>query len=206
LGKADIEAFLTHLAVARDVSASTQNQAFSAILFLYRSVLEMEMPTIAAGRAREKPRLPVVLSRPEVVAILDRVRPEPATLMAKLLYGTGMRLMECCRLRVKDVDFDRGQILVRQGKGGKDRSVPLPGACVSGLRKRIEVSRRQLQRDLETGTGGVPLPSAFAQKNPQAALSLSWWWVFASDSLSRLSRRCSPRRIRSTASVASFVT
>ncbi|MEZ5942097.1 MAG: integron integrase, partial [Planctomycetaceae bacterium] len=185
LGKADIEEFLTHLAVARDVSASTQNQAFSAILFLYRNVLEMEMPAIAAGRAREKPRLPVVLSRPEVIAILDRVRPEPANLMARLLYGTGMRLMECCRLRVKDVDFDRGQIFVRQGKGGQDRSVPLPGACVAGLRERIEISQTQLRHDLETGTGGVPLPNAFGQKSPQAAFSLSWWWVFASDSLSR---------------------
>ena len=125
MGKAEIEQYLTHLAIERNVAASTQNQALSAILFLYGKVLDVELPPIDAARVSKDQRLPVVLSQSEVLDLLALVQLEPYQLMTRLMYGTGMRLMECCRLRVKDVDFERRQILIRQGKGGKDRAVPL---------------------------------------------------------------------------------
>ena len=185
LGKAEIEEYLTFLAVDEHVSPSTQNQAFSAILFLYQKVLEIELPVIAAGRAKRRERLPVVLSRSEVQRVLNGITLAPYALMAKLLYGTGMRLLECCRLRVKDVDFERSQLLVRDGKGGKDRSVPLPEMCVAGLRARIETAREQVEADRAAGLNGVALPKALDRKYPEAALSLGWQFVFGSSRLCR---------------------
>lgn len=137
LGAADVEKFLTHLAVERKVAASTQNQAKSALLFLYREVLEIELPWLDnVERAKAPKRLPVVLTRPEVQAVLSRLQ-GIHWLIASLLYGTGMRLMECMRLRVKDVDFSRKEILVRDGKGFKDRVTMLPAALANPLREHL---------------------------------------------------------------------
>lgn len=185
LGKAEVEQYLSFLAVDERVSASTQNQAFSAILFLYKRVLEKDLPEIAACRAQERKRFPVVLSQDEAERVLESISLEPYGLMAKLLYGSGMRLIECCRLRVKDVDFGQSQIIVRAGKGDKDRTVPLPEACIDGLRKRIDMAREQLEFDREHGLHGVALPRALNRKYPQASLSLGWQFVFGSSRLCR---------------------
>jgi integron integrase len=189
LGAAEVESFLTHLAVERHVSASTQNQALGALLFLYRDVLRLELSGLDAVRARRSHRLPVVLSRDEVAQLLDSIdrleTEEPYGLMARLMYGAGLRLMECCRLRVKDVDLVRLQITVREGKGDKDRVVMLPRSLqvplAEQLRRRTELHRRDLQR----GLGRVALPDAFDVKDPGAATSLGWQFVFASRQLSR---------------------
>lgn len=178
LGAAEVEGFLTYLAVERHVSASTQNQALGALLFLYRDVLHLELSGLDAVRARRTQRLPVVLSREEVALVLDAIErlptEEPYGLMARLMYGAGLRLMECCRLRVKDVDFTRLQLVVRQGKGDKDRIVMLP----LGVRERLaeQVRQRQVlhQRDLARGLGRVALPDALAVKYPAAPTSLEW--------------------------------
>jgi integron integrase len=185
MGKADIEEYLTYLAVKQNVAPATQNQAFSALLYFWGHVLERKLPEINAGRAEPKRRIPVVLSRLEVSQLLPLVTPEPYRLMCQLMYGTGMRLMECCCLRVKDLDFERCQIVVRQGKGGKDRAVPLPVQAVAGLQHRVRVAGRQVQRDIEEGFAGVPLPKAFSRKSAMASVSLAWQWVFGSDQLSR---------------------
>lgn len=155
LGAADVEAFLTHLAVAGRVAAATQNQAKSAILFLYREVLEAELPWLDGVESAKAPRrLPVVLTRDEVGALLARL---PCTygLICRLLYGTGMRLMEGLRLRVKDVDFACGEILVRDGKGFKDRVTMLPASVVEDLRAHLERVRALHDRDLAAGHGEV---------------------------------------------------
>lgn len=127
----------------------------------------------------------MVLSQDEVRRLFPVVTPEPYLLMCQQMYGTGMRLMECCSLRVKDVDFDRGQIVVRHGKGGKDRAVPLPVQAVAALRVRVEVARQQMQRDIGEGLAGVPLPKAFRRKNSLASVNLAWQWMFGSEQLSR---------------------
>ncbi|HEY7314883.1 MAG TPA: integron integrase [Gemmataceae bacterium] len=198
LGAAEVEGFLTYLAVERHVSASTQNQALGALLFLYRDVLRLELSGLDAVRARRTQRLPVVLSREEVALVLDAIdrlpTEEPYGLMTRLMYGAGLRLMECCRLRVKDVDFVRLQIVVRQGKGDKDRIVMLP----LGVRERLaeQVRQRQLlhQRDLARGLGRVALPDALAVKYPSAPTLLEWQFLFASRQLSRDPRSGEPRR------------
>lgn len=198
LGAAEVERFLTHLAVERHVSASTQNQALGALLFLYRNVLGLELTELDAVRARRSRRLPVVLSREEVGLLLEAIdrlpTEEPYGLMARLMYGAGLRLMECCRLRVKDVDFSRRQLVVRQGKGDKDRVVMLP----LGVRERLveQIRQRQVlhQRDLARGLGRVALPDALAVKYPAAPTSLEWQFVFASRQLSRDPRSGELRR------------
>jgi integrase len=133
MGAAEVEAFLTDLAIRGRVAASTQNQALAGLLFLYRNVLEIELPRLDAVRAKRPGRIPVVLSVDEVRSILDRMD-GVYRLIAELMYGAGLRLLECCRLRVKDLDFDRGQIVVREGKGDKDRAVPLPRSRAEPLR------------------------------------------------------------------------
>ena len=138
IGGPEVERYLTYLAVERQVAASTQNQALAALLFLYQQVLHKDLPLINAVRAKRPERLPVVLSPAEVRQLLQRLPCDPVRLMAQLLYGTGMRLLECCRLRVKDIDFDRGQIVVREGKGDKDRAVPLPQKLAPRLQEQIE--------------------------------------------------------------------
>lgn len=178
LGGPEVEAFLTRLAVERRVAASTQNQALSALLFLYREVLGIQLPWMeAVVRAKRPRRLPSVLSVAEVRRLLAMLEGR-AWLMASLLYGTGMRLMECLRLRVKDVDFARGEILVRDGKGGKDRRTVLPRTLEEPLRREIERARVLHARDLAEGFGATVLPHALARKYPGAARDFGWQFVF----------------------------
>lgn len=176
--------YLTHLTVRQTVSASTQNQALSALLFLSREVLGLELDGIAAGvRARPGQHLPVVLSIPETVALLGAME-GTSRLMAELIYGGGLRVSECCQLRVKDLDFDQGLIVVRSGKGDKDRSTLLPNAARERLREQIHCAERVHREDRTAGIAGVWLPDALQRKYPQAGLELGWFWVFPSQTLS----------------------
>ncbi|MBI1337584.1 MAG: tyrosine-type recombinase/integrase [Phycisphaera sp.] len=214
LGEAGVEAFLTYLAVGRKVAGSTQNQALNALVFLYKQVLGIELGAFSAQRAKKPQRLPTVLSTAEVTRLLtamDRRAVNPwvrrvHSLMVRLMYGTGMRVREVCRLRVKDVDVERGQIVVRSGKGAKDRVVMLPTACERDLLKHLKWRERLHEADVDpqpsvkaragviprpeavgfaggvgiAGGGFVPLPYAQAMKQPSAVRSLSWQYVFAS--------------------------
>jgi integron integrase len=180
MGALEIERFLTHLAVQGKVSPSTQNQALSALLFLYRQVLDVELPWLdGIERAKKPTRLPVVLTVAETTALLGELV-GVHWLMGSLLYGTGMRLMECVRLRVKDVDFARREILVRQGKGHKDRHTMLPRALIDALQAQLCEARRIHDRDLATGFGQVWMPDALARKYPAAAGEWGWQYVFPS--------------------------
>lgn len=184
MGAVEVEAFLTHLAVEGNVSASTQNQALSALLFLYREVLGVELPWLDnVVRAKKPQRLPSVLSRAEVAQVLERMDGVYG-LMARLLYGTGMRLMECCRLRVKDIDFGQHEILIRDGKGGKDRVTMLPDTLVQTLQAYLAKRRLLYQDDLGKGMAEVFLPDALARKYPAAASEWAWQYVFPSGSYS----------------------
>ena len=184
MGKAEVEAFLQWLANDRGVSASTHRQALSAILFLHKEILGSELPWLdEIGRPRERERMPTVLSRPEIERILAILDGEVA-LLAKLLYGTGMRLREGLRLRVKDLDFDRRAIIVREGKGGKDRIVMLPDALVSPLREQLARSRALWSADRAGNVAGVWMPDALARKYPRASETWAWHWVFPSSNLS----------------------
>jgi integron integrase len=184
MGAAEVEAFLTHLAVAGQVAASTQNQAKSALLFLYREVLEVDLPWLDNVLPAKTPkRLPVVLTRDEVHALLGRMR-GTHWLVASLLYGTGMRIMECLRLRVKDVDFARGELLIRDGKGFKDRVTVLPETLAIPLRDHLVEVRALHQRDLAAGRGETGLPYALDRKYPGAAREWAWQYVFPAGSLS----------------------
>ncbi len=183
MGAPEIEIFLTDLAVNAKVAASTQNQAFSALLFLYRNVLEIELPTLNVLRAQRPERLPVVLAPDEIRAVfaeLDGIE----LLQAEILYGTGLRILECCRLRVKDVDFACKQIIVRDGKGEKDRAVPLPTRTERRLHDQIEQVGRLHDRDLRKGHGRVWLPYAYAKKFSTADRELGWQFLFPSSRLS----------------------
>jgi integron integrase len=180
LGPREVEAFLTYLAAERRVSASTQNQAKAALLFLDRDVLGQELPWLdGVVQAKGVRRLPVVLTQGEVRRVLDQMDGSMG-MVAALLYGTGMRLLEGLRLRVKDLDFERLEVVVRQGKGGKDRVTMLPAALVAPLQAHLEEVRRLHRRDLEEGHGRVMLPEALALKMPQAARAWGWQWVFPS--------------------------
>ena len=194
MGQGEVEAFLTDLAVARHVSASTQNQALAAILFLYRDVLRKELPWLTeVVRAKKPQRLPTVLSREEVEALLQRTRGTTG-LVARLLYGTGMRLMEAVRLRVKDVDFTRNEIIVRQGKGGKDRVTMLPQSLKAPLREQLRARRMVFEQDLQVGCADVWMPDALAVKYPNAGKEWGWQYVFAAQALSVDPRSASVRR------------
>ncbi|WP_297835065.1 integron integrase [Thermomonas sp.] len=181
MGGAEVEAFLSRLAVEGRVSASTQNQALSALLFLYREVLRVELPWMESVlRAKRPRRLPTVLSHLEVRQLLSMMSGR-TWLMASLLYGTGMRLMECLRLRVKDVDFARNEILIRNGKGAKDRRTMLPRTLEEPLRREIERARLLHVQDLAEGLGETPLPDALARKYPNSGKEFGWQFVFPSD-------------------------
>ncbi len=185
MGAAEVEAFLTCLAVEGRVAASTQNQAKSALLFLYREVLEWELPWLdGVQRAAAPKRLPVVLSREETQAILGRLA-GVHWLIGNLLYGAGLRIMECLRLRVKDVDFSRRQILVRDGKGFKDRVTVLPSVVLDPLAAHVAKVRDLHGKDLARGGGDVQLPYALDRKYPGAAREWGWQFVFPSGGLSR---------------------
>jgi len=185
MGESEISAFLTHLAVERRVSASTQNQAFNALLFLYKQVLNREIGLIqGVTRAKTSRYLPTVLTREEVQAILARMSGRE-WLMAGLMYGAGLRVTECLCLRIKDIDFGFRQILVRDGKGKKDRAVPLPQSMVAALRMQIEAVNRVHAADIADGFGEVSLPHALDRKYPNAARELGWWYLFPASHRSR---------------------
>jgi len=178
LGEAEINAFLTRLAVDGKVAASTQNQALAALLFLYRNVVGRDVGDLTGViRARKQKRLPVVLTRDEVRALLRELE-DVYWLLGSLMYGTGMRLSECLTLRVQDVDFASNQILVRDGKGGKDRVTMLPAAIAEELRHQMTLTKRVHDRDLAEGWGRVVLPDALERKYPNAAAEWRWQWVF----------------------------
>jgi integron integrase len=193
MGAGEVERFLTHLAVSRGVSASTQNQALAALLFLYRWVLVQPLGDLNAMRARRTRYLPVVLSREEAAAILVRMHGTPR-LVAALQYGGGLRLMEALRIRVKDLEFDRSIVVVRQGKGGKDRAAPLPKRLEPELNVHLERVRSLHRADLEAGYGSVELPFAFARKNPAASRTWNWQYVFPAKTLSADPRSGEVRR------------
>jgi integron integrase len=209
LARPEVEGFLTWLAAERDVAPATHNQALSALLFLYQRVLQQPLPWLEdIGRPRIQRRLPVVLSSDEVARVLTALPGPPADvagdgahlaahawpLLARLLYGTGMRLMEALRLRVKDLDFDRRAIIVRHGKGGKDRVVMLPTALEAPLRSQLVAAHALWQADRAAGLAGVHLPHALERKAPRAGMAWSWFWVFpqaepSTDPRSGLQRR-----------------
>ena len=194
MGKQEVEAFLTSLAVERGVAAATQNLALAAILFLYREVLAIPLPWLDdVARAKRPARLPVVLTRSEVQSILEHTD-GTAGMMLRLLYGTGMRLMECVRLRVKDVDFALHQITVRDGKGGKDRVTMLPRSLAMSLRAHLAQVKSLHDADLAAGYGAVWLPDALAVKYPNAAKAWGWQYVFPAAGISTDSRSGERRR------------
>jgi integron integrase len=178
LGKSEVEQFLTHLAVKKKVSPSTQNQALAALLFLYRNVVNVDIGWVDdVVRARAPQKLPVVLSREEVREVLQHLRGS-TWLVAMLLYGGGLRLLECLQLRVKDLDFQRGQITVRAGKGNKDRVTVLPTAVRGPLTAHLNRVRNLYERDLAHGSGWVELPGALGRKYPNAGREWAWQWIF----------------------------
>jgi integron integrase len=189
MGAAEVQQFLTHLAVERRIAASTQNQAFAALLFLYEQVLGTQLGRIDALRARRPQRVPNIASRAEVRQVLDALArletTEPYALMGQLLYGAGLRLLECCHLRVKDIDLARNVLTVRGGKGDKDRFVMLPGRVRAELVECLQERAVLHERDLRRGQGWVVLPDALDVKLPGADHSLAWQFVFASRQLSR---------------------
>ena len=177
MGSAEVNAFLTHLAVEGQVSASTQNQALSALLFLYRELLDRDLDLEGVVRARTRPRLPVVMSVEEVRAVLEQLDGVEA-LVAGVLYGGGLRLMEALRLRVHDLDVQRLQITVRDGKGGKDRRTMLPARVAEKLQAHLQEVQRLHRQDLADGYGRVRLPHALGRKYPHAPVEWGWQWVF----------------------------
>lgn len=185
MGREEIVSFLSHLAIRRQVAASTQSQALSALLFLYKEVLAVDLPWLNEfERPKKTARLPTVLSIGEVQALLSQMMGTPQ-LVARLLYGTGMRLLECLRLRVKDVDFPRNLILVRDGKGAKDRVTMLPQALREPLRLHLNVILEQFKADLAKGMAGVQMPYALARKYPNAEYEWGWQYVFPAQNYSK---------------------
>ena len=182
MGVVEIGQFLTHLVGGKTgVAASTQKQALCALVYLYGKVLKIELGDISFLRSKRPVRLPVVLSRDEVWRVLDNLRGE-YWLQAALLYGCGLRLMECCSLRVGDIDFDRKTVLVRAGKGDKDRYVPLPALVIEPLKQHLNRVKRIHEQDLADGWVGVDLPGALAKKYPRAPWEWCWQWVFPASS------------------------
>jgi integron integrase len=182
MAEAEINAFLTHLALKKNVSASTQKQALSALLFLYRHVIGRELGNLGEViRARKPNRLPVVIMREEVKAVLSNLNGEK-WLMASLMYGAGLRLMECLRLRVQDIDFGQNQILVHDGKGSKDRVTMLPASLKTLLRQHLETVKTIHERDILDGCGRVQMPNALDRKYRVASREWRWQWVFPQES------------------------
>jgi integron integrase len=194
IGVDEVRQYLSHLATEGRVAASTQNQALCALLFLYREVLGVDLPFVdGIERAKRPARVPVVLTREECELILSRMTGAYG-LMASLLYGSGLRLMECVRLRVKDVDFGYNQITIRDGKGEKDRRTVLPGPLAGPLRRQLERVRLLHQEDMERGYGRVYLPYALERKYPNAAAEWVWQWVFPASKISKDPRSGELRR------------
>jgi integron integrase len=194
MGAPEVEAFLSMLATERRVSASTHNQALSALLFLYREVLAIDLPWLeGVNRPAQKRRIPSVLTKEEVAALLAYMDGTTA-LIARLLYGTGMRLMEGMRLRIKDVDFDRLVIIVREAKGGKDRVVMLPQSLLAALRIQVQTARAQWDADRQAQRGGVEVPHALEAKYPKVGYTWGWFWLFPSPTFSIDPRSGAERR------------
>ncbi|MCF8070687.1 MAG: integron integrase [Desulfobacterales bacterium] len=194
VGKREIEAFLSHLAVDQRVAASTQRQALNAIVFLYKNVLDIPVnEKLEPVRAKRYARPPIVMSQGEVQAVLGHMQ-GLHLLMAKLLYGGGLRLMECVRLRVRDLDFDRKLIYIRAAKGGKDRTSLFPESIHALMKSQVEAVQKLHQQDLADGYGAVYLPGALARKYPNAATSFGWQYVFPSKNLSTDPRSGNTRR------------
>lgn len=194
MGAEEIQAFLTHLAVEMNVAASTRNQALSALLFLYRDVLRQSLPRIeGVTRAQRPQRLPVVFTKAEAAALFSRLSGVPL-LVCSLLYGSGMRLMEALGLRVKDLDFERNEILVRDGKGEKDRVTVLPESVKEPLQTHLTKVRRQHEEDCGRGRGEVWLPYALSRKYPNAGRAWAWQYVFPSTQLPRMTEDGNIRR------------
>jgi integron integrase len=194
MGEMEVSSFLTQLARDGRVAAATQNQALSALLFLYKHVLKQEMGWLDnVERVKRPARAPVVLTRDEVHKIFAHLHGMPR-LMARLLYGSGLRLMECVRLRVKDIDFGYARITVREGKGGKDRVTMLPANLVPGLERHLQKVKAQHEQDIDDGFGYVYLPNALARKFPSAACEWGWQYVFPSSRISLDPRTAMRRR------------
>jgi integron integrase len=194
MGAEEVSAFLTHLAVNRAVAASTQCQALNALIFLYRQLLAIDLGKLPeVARPRRKPKMPVVLSREEVQRLLGQLEGTWA-LMGRLLYGAGLRLMECVRLRIKDVDFERGLITVQEAKGGRGRVTMLPAALLGEMRGHVERVRLLHEADRAQKLPGVELPGALGVKYPGAAKSWEWFWAFPARGVSRDPRTGSTRR------------
>jgi len=179
-----VEKYLTHLATVRRVSASTQNQAFYAVLFLYREVLKIEVGRVSSLRAQEGKRLPAVLSKVDTSRVLNCIHGEPYHLFSQLLYGSGMRLSEVQQLRIKDIDFSSYVIMVRAGKGDKDRTVPLPRTLEKPLRDQIGIARNLFNIDMQRGMPGVYVPNALSVKYPNIGSEWGWFWVFPAENYS----------------------
>ncbi len=184
MGEREVGEFVSHLANARHVAGSTQNQAFFAIRFLYREVLKIELRHVDGLMAKTSKRLPVVLSREETAQVLDFIDAEPFNLMARLLYGAGLRLAECQQLRFKDIEFSQGIIVVRGGKGNKDRTVPLPKSLVKPLMDQMAIARRLWETDIQRGMPGVYVPDALDVKYKNIGSELGWFWVFPAQNYS----------------------
>ncbi len=193
MGAPEIQAFLTYLATQCNVAASTQNQVLSAILFLYREVLHKEIEPILLSSAKRSERLPTVLTREEALAVIHHLG-GIYKLMAQLLYGSGLRLMDCLRLRIQDIDFEHRTIIVRDGKGEKDRVTPLPDSVLPDLRRQIERVRLLHEEDLVAGCGEVYLPYALEKKYPHAARELIWQFLFPASKCSLDPRTGKERR------------
>ena len=193
MGAPEVEAFLTHLAVKENVAASSQNQALSALLFLYREVLHQDLGPVDALRAKRPKRLPTVLTREETLRLIGCLS-GTHQLMAKLIYGSGTRLMECLRLRVKDLEFERRAIIVRDGKGAQYRVTVLPDSLIPLLQEHLQRVRALHEQDLAQGYGAVYLPDALARKYPNAGKEWGWQYVFPASSLSQDPRSGVTRR------------
>ncbi len=184
MGKAEIEAYLSYLANSCKVSASTQNQCFHALHFLYREVLGISLAHVDGLRAKESKRLPVVLSREDVRKVLDAVEGEMFNVMARLMYGAGLRLQECQSLRFKDLEFSTSIITVRGGKGDKDRTVPLPKSLIKPLMDQMSIARKLHEIDVQRGMPGVYVPNALERKYPNIGSDLGWFWIFPAQNYS----------------------
>ena len=194
LREPEVAAFLSDLTVRQDVSASTQNQAFSALLFLYAKVIGRPLTDLGpVARATRPKKLPVVLTRQEARSLLGQLE-GAEWIMASLLYGSGLRVLEMLRLRVKDIDFGYGQITIRDGKGGKDRVTMLPKGVIEPLQRHLARRKLEFERDAQAGTAGVYVPEALARKYPAAAGSWIWQYVFAAAKISRDPRSEAVRR------------
>ena len=185
MGKIEIEAFLSDLVVKKNVAASTQNQAFNALLFLYRNVLDMPFPHLdSVVRSKVPKKLPVVMSKEEIHSLFLLI-PEEYQLIGKIIYGAGLRVNECLKLRIKDIDFDRHEIILRDAKGKKDRVSILPKATVSGLKLQIQKAKLLHDIDLTKGFGSVYLPYALDRKYPNAPYEFGWQYLFPANSISK---------------------